>query len=290
MYARRLNKYVLTCYLPIVHQDFQRNMLASRRSCVWVSFQLSKALQIFSTNLYHRYLADPNIDETGNQLYKSNSGPNECCHEYCNYDDGLCSESKCEAIFISNQTAINKNAMKNATTAASAATPAIAAIFDINNSTKSKESNMNTTPNLFVKLDDGNYVLNDYSNMPAEATLTCPALPSLPQSKQQCSVSQAQVASSATSLYSLSVSSSLTSLLMKMKTHHDQLKLIVITSSYNCSFLLTYFSMRIHIVASASAALTILLTLIWTFISFRITLRSRITSLLQRLANHVVDL
>lgn len=222
-------------------------------------------------------------------MYRSNNGPKECCYEYCNRDDGLCSETKCEAIFISNHTAINKNAMKNVTVTAAAA----AATIDNNNnsnSTKSKESNMNTTPNLFVKLDDGTYVLNDYSNMPAEATLTCPALPSLPQSKQQCSVSQAQVASSATSLYSLSVSSSLTSLLMKMKTHHDQLKLIVITSSYNCSFLLTYFSMRIHIVASASAALTILLTLIWTFISFRITLRSRITSLLQRLANHVVDL
>lgn len=283
MYARRLNKYVLTCYLPIVHQDFQRNMLASRRSCVWVSFQLSKALQIFSTNLYHRYLADPNIDETGNQLYKSNSGPNECCYEYCNYDDGLCSESKCEAIFISNQTAINKNAMKNATTAASAATPAIAAIFDINNSTKSKESNMNTTPNLFVKLDDGNYVLNDYSNMPAEATLTCPALPSLPQSMQQCSVSQAQAASSAASRHHRTTLPFVTSaLLMLMKAQQRHFA----TSKFS-SYLKTYFSMRSHLVASASVALlTILLALSWfSFISFRVAFRSRITSLLQRLAN-----
>jgi hypothetical protein len=126
---------------------------------------------------------------------------------------------------------------------------------------------MNTTPNLFVKLANGTYVLNDFSHMPA--TLKCPALPSLPQSTQQCSVSQAQAASSATSLYSLSVSSSLTSLLMKHVTIFD-------------SFLKAYFSsMRCYIIASAT--LTILL--IWNFISF-IALRNR-NSLLQRLANSV---
>lgn len=200
---------------------------------------------------------DPNIEETGNQIFKSNHGPKECCYEYCNNDDGLCTDTMCEALF--NHTAID------ATTTSTATENNL-----LLNSTKSKESNMNTTPNLFVKLDDGTYVLNDFSHQPA--LLKCPALPSLPQSTQQCSVSQAQAASSATSLYSLSVSSSLTSLLMKHVKIFD-------------SFLKTYISsMRSYIVASLTA-LTILL--IWNFISFIALRNNNRNSLLQRLANSV---
>src|SRR5690349_24023301 len=90
------------------------------------------------------HFLDPNIDETGNQLFKSNNGPPGCCYEYCANGDGLCSSS-CETIFINNHTAITPN---NST-----------------NRTQSKEK-VNLTPNLYVRLDDGSYVLNDCSNMP----------------------------------------------------------------------------------------------------------------------------
>lgn len=126
------------------------------------------------------FILDPNIDETGNQLYKSNNGPTECCYEYCINDDGLCS-STCDTIFISNHTANTSN-----------------------NLTNRSQSIVTQTPNLFVKLDDGSYVLNDYSNMPAVSAMTCPAIPNITQSTQQCSISQAQAASSTTSLHSLS--------------------------------------------------------------------------------------
>lgn len=134
-------------------------------------------------------ILDPNIDETGRQLYKSNNGPTECCYDYCKHDEGLCSSS-CDTIFISNHTAIT-----------------------LNNTTNRTQLAFHQTPKLFVKLDDGTYVLNDYSQMPAERTMSCPALPNITQSTQQCSISQAQAASSATSLYSPRPSSSVTSLI-----------------------------------------------------------------------------
>lgn len=38
-------------------------------------------MQNFST--LYLYLSDPNIPETGDQLAKSNSGPDNCCYRYC---------------------------------------------------------------------------------------------------------------------------------------------------------------------------------------------------------------
>jgi hypothetical protein len=73
---------------------------------------------------------------------------------------------------------------------------------------------INTTPNLFVKLENGTVILNDYSYMPKTHELACPAIPNITQSTQQCSISQVQAASSATSFYSLSVLSSATSFLI----------------------------------------------------------------------------
>lgn len=139
---------------------------------------------IFHVLFQFIFVLDPNIDETGNQLYKSNNGPLGCCYEYCTRDDGLCS-STCDTIFISNQTAITPN----------------------NNPANLTQSKINLTPSLFIKLDDGSYVLNDYSSLPAESAMTCPVLPNITQSTQQCSISQAQAASSATSLYSRPLSS-----------------------------------------------------------------------------------
>lgn len=55
---------------------------------------------------------------------------------------------------------------------------------------------MNVTPNtntLFVRLDNGTYVLNDYSNVPDLKDTQCPILTTT-QSTQQCSISQAHVA------------------------------------------------------------------------------------------------
>lgn len=53
---------------------------------------------------------------------------------------------------------------------------------------------MNKTPNLFVKLDNGTYVLNDYSSTPDIKDIQCPPIYNITQSTQQCSISQAQVA------------------------------------------------------------------------------------------------
>ncbi|CAG9807667.1 unnamed protein product [Chironomus riparius] len=162
------------------------------------------------------FCLDPNIDETGNQLYKSNHGPSECCYEYCKHEDGLCS-SKCDPIFnINNETAIiadrnRSNTSKHHT-----------------NETKSDPS-MNQTPNLFVKLDNGTYVLNDYSNMPDMKDMQCNILYNITQSTQHCSISQAQVAavkSSANSFNyypSSSSSSSVISILIQHLTTYNNL-------------------------------------------------------------------
>lgn len=131
---------------------------------------------------------DQNIDETGNQLYKSNHGPSECCYDYCKHDDGLCS-SKCDVIFnINNETAIiaDRNRLNTSK--------------HHQNETKS-DPLMSKTPNIFVKLDNGTYVLNDYSSMPDLKDMECPVLSNYTPSTQQCLISQAQVpvSSSATS-------------------------------------------------------------------------------------------
>jgi hypothetical protein len=150
-----------------------RNFSPSSHPTHRVSISLSPSSPIL--------ILDPNIDETGNQLFKSNNGPKECCYEYCTNGDGLCSSS-CEQIFISNHTAITPN-----------------------NSTNRTQSKINLTPNLFVKLDNGTVILNDYTRLPVESAMTCPVLPNITQSTQRCSISQAQAASSATSLSSSSL-------------------------------------------------------------------------------------
>lgn len=157
-------------------------------------------------------ILDPNIDETGNQLYKSNHGPSECCYDYCKHKDGLCS-SNCDPIFnINNETAIivdrnRSNTSKHHT-----------------NETKS-DPFMNQTPSIFVKLDNGTYVLNDYSNMPDLKDMQCNILYNITQSTQQCSISQAQVAavtSSANSFnyYPSSSSSSVMSVSISILIQH----------------------------------------------------------------------
>lgn len=148
---------------------------------------------------------DPNIDETGRQRLKSNNGPNECCYNYCNYNDGLCSSS-CDTIFRSNQTAI----------ASTTNHP------NQNQTQTSQQSFLNQTPNLFIKLDDGTYILNDYSHMPDAIDMSCPVLPNITQSTQHCLISQAQVSSrsSATSLIiPTSLISKLIQLLTSFSTH-----------------------------------------------------------------------
>jgi hypothetical protein len=133
--------------------------------------------------------ADPNIDETGNQLYKSNHGPSECCYDYCKNDDGLCS-SKCDAIFNSNFDTATINVRNTSN--------------DHNNETKLNKyiNNDNHIDNsliasssrLFIKLDNGTYVLNDYTRLPDLKDMQCTVLPNVTQSTQHCSPSQSYVA------------------------------------------------------------------------------------------------
>lgn len=168
----------------------------------------------YSCSCFILFFVDRNIDETGNQLYKSNHGPSECCYDYCKKIDGLCS-SKCDVILNNNtETAIIvRNTSKD------------------HNETKISPLNniYNETPNIFIKLDNGTFILNDYSHMPDEKDMKCMALINITQSTQQCSISQAHVAarSSATSL-NYPTSSSVIS------TINTYLHLLVNNYSINC--------------------------------------------------------
>lgn len=177
-------------------------------------------------------VVDPNIDETGDQLYKSNSGPSQCCYQYCNNDEGLCSSS-CDTIFISNHTAIAPN-----------------------NSTNRTQSKIDHAPSLFVRLDDGSLVLNDYSNLPNVSMMVCPVIANITPPTQQCSISQAQAVSSAKSLYTLS-SSSITSSISVL----IQQLIAYLTSYLHLNFPIDY------IIASLNSQWMVL---VWNLISFSV--------------------
>jgi hypothetical protein len=190
-----------------------------------LNFSLSLSLSQFFLNSLSSFLfLDPNIDETGNQLYKSNNGPSECCYDYCKFDGGLCS-STCDAIFNRNNETANiassSSAAKITTTTTTSYVDNYDDIDNDDGESTSKQARTNETnspfiPNRgpYVKLDNGTVVLNDFSHMPqTEMGITqCPAiiysLPNVTQSAQQCSISQAQVSSTAncnSSLLSISI-------------------------------------------------------------------------------------
>jgi hypothetical protein len=197
-------------------------------------FTLSTRL-IFTLALSLSLILDPNIDETGNQLYKSNHGPSECCYDYCKFDDGLCS-SKCDAIFNrNNETAkIASSSSTAKTTTTTTSTSYVDNYDEIDNDdgeltskqARTNETSMTVMPKRgpYVKLDNGTVVLNDFSHMPGTmGMLQCPAilysLPNVTQSAQQCSISQAQVSSTANCNSSfLSISILLLLLLMSHST------------------------------------------------------------------------
>jgi hypothetical protein len=111
----------------------------------------------------------------------------------------LCS-SKCDAIFniSNNETAItdrrnNHNSYHNNTSKHQQP--------HNENETNSDPTFAEKTPAMFVRLDNGTLVLNDYSSLPDLKDVHCPALFNITQSTQQCSISQVQatVTSSANS-------------------------------------------------------------------------------------------
>jgi hypothetical protein len=164
---------------------------------------------------------DPNIDETGNQLYKSNHGPSECCYDYCTNTNGLCS-SNCDAIF--NETAIN------------------AAVDDDNTSKRHNDTKSDKMPNLFVKLNNGTYVLNDYSSMPESNEMQCPVLPNITQSTQQCSISQANAAVASSAANSLFYpSTSITSALKALNNNNNNLHLNLVITKINSSIVASHW-------------------------------------------------
>lgn len=167
-------------------------------------------------------LLDPNIDETGNQLYKSNHGPSECCYNYCKDGSGLCS-STCDAIFNrNNETA---NVASSSTTTTSTSLSNVDDYDEVDSEDGGGESTSKkrtvhrnvTSSKLYVKLDNGTYVLNDFSNAPGMPGMSqCPANQTesnVTQSTQKCVISQAQIASAA------SYSSSSISILMLLLLH-----------------------------------------------------------------------
>lgn len=168
-----------------------------------LNFALFSLIFIFFSSLLDR-----NIDETGNQLYKSNHGPSECCYDYCKRSHGLCS-STCDAIFNrNNETANIASSLTTATTSLSN----VDDYDDVDNENggeitskqriRNVTSLMMSTSKLYVKLDNGTYVLNDFSSPPDMTGMSqCPA--NLTDSNvtlsttQKCVISQAQVTSSA---------------------------------------------------------------------------------------------
>lgn len=197
--------------------------LQSSLSFSCVHFPLFSFLTLsFRFSLSHSLILDPNIDETGNQLYKSNNGPSECCYEYCKVNGGLCS-STCDAIFNrNNETAIIASTSSSSTTSSSSLSSNVDDYDDDDeNDDESSKQHANVTsitprrPNLmenqklYVKLDNGSYVLNDYTDMPDALLMLCPvitqSLPNVTLSTQQCSISQAHVTASTATTIKLSL-------------------------------------------------------------------------------------
>lgn len=183
-------------------------------------FHCSHSSLSLSASLSHSLILDPNIDETGNQLYKSNNGPSECCYEYCKVNGGLCS-STCDAIFNrNNETAIIASTSSSSTTSSSSLSSNVDDYDDENDDESSKQHanvtsitprrpNLMENQKLYVKLDNGSYVLNDYTDMPDALLMLCPvitqSLPNVTLSTQQCSISQAHVTASTATTIKLSL-------------------------------------------------------------------------------------
>lgn len=167
------------------------------------------------------FILDPNIDETGNQLYKSNHGPPECCYNYCKHGSGLCS-STCDAIFNRNNETANI-ASSLTTTSTSLSNVEQDNVDDGEITSKQRTIHKNVTSlissssKLYVKLDNGTYVLNDFSSAPGMSGMSqCPANladSNVTQSTQKCVISQAHTTSTA------SYSSSSISIVMLLLLH-----------------------------------------------------------------------
>jgi len=205
---------------------------------------------------------DPNIEETGQQLFKSNNGPTDCCYDYCKHTDGICSSS-CDVIFNDTDTSIIASQQQHN-------------YYSNSNNIHHHHSNSNQTsrlnsladksPNIFVKLDDGSYILNDYSYLPADSDIICPAIPNITQSTQQCTNSQAvaAAASSATSVISLSPSSatlSISNLLLQLITHFT-------TNYLNPSLMEDNYSINCIVALLTSSSKNYWTILVWNLLKF----------------------
>ena len=114
-------------------------------------------------------ILDPNIQETGEQEFKSNYGPKDCCYSYCGYpSEGLCSNT-CDFIFNGNASDKIKNAI---------------APLSSNN---------------YVKIGNNEYIINDNTELPYPH-LSCPAMPNATLQPTQCILSQAISKSSSSTL------------------------------------------------------------------------------------------
>ncbi|CAO1420411.1 unnamed protein product [Diamesa serratosioi] len=154
---------------------------------------------------------DPNIDETGDQLYKSNHGPRDCCYDYCGEPhESICS-STCDPIFNSNSTATTRTTNTSTTTSTTTTNKNITAHSPYEADDPLLEDEL--TSHMLVRMDDGTYVLNDHSHIPELTTCPAPSPNSTLASSPQCSISQAQVSPSSSSSSSSSIALSSTSLL-----------------------------------------------------------------------------
>jgi hypothetical protein len=142
------------------------------------------------------YFLDQNIQETGEQIFKSNNGPRDCCYDYCGSPgEGLCSSS-CDLIFKGNANLTSIKSTSLSTMPRGHELDEMLATHDYQDLSLSKN---------YFKNEDDMYLLNDNSDLPSQRG-TCPAVPNTTISPTQCVLLQAATASMSSSASSITLS------------------------------------------------------------------------------------
>lgn len=89
-----------TLFSPICCAKTIKKLMVSRphENTAWQRKSISK---LFVFMIFPPINTDPNIPETGDQLAKSNNGPDSCCYEYCHTFSvyrGICSQ--CDSLEV----------------------------------------------------------------------------------------------------------------------------------------------------------------------------------------------
>lgn len=199
----------------------RRNLL--KRFLLVQTFKLLKKFVNLQNQKF--LILDRNIEETGEQIFRSNNGPNDCCYKYCGSpEEGLCSSS-CDFIFDSN---VNLTTSSKSTALATTKTTIQVHPPDQDESLKASIFHDPSFSQNYFKTEDDLYLVNDNSELPHQPGI-CQAVPNttIPL-QQQCvisypvpSVSLLMSSSSASSitLSSSSISKTLNNYLLNNNIH-----------------------------------------------------------------------